>query len=214
MIKHYKEVEDTLNLNTYVESDLQIDWDTKRIIRNFPFEKEVSNDSFYFQNLRIGIDIDEVLSDFIGGYQDRFGYKPINNWHFTYKMEEQMKELNEDKSFWTGLRSRISHHEIPFIPTCYITRRIFPIEWTKEWIEKNNFPCVEVIHVPGSKVETAKRMELDYFIDDNIKNFQELNSSGIKTFLMDAPHNKQYNVNNHRIVHLADIIQKIENKEI
>jgi len=52
-------------------------------------------------------------------------------------------------------------------------------------------------------------MKLDFFIDDSIKNFQELNANSIKTFLMSAKHNLQYNVGNYRLNHLKEVVDKI-----
>ena len=179
------------------------------------FEKDFKEQlklKFLARKFDIGLDIDEVLADFIGGY-NRYAPGRITkenyNWHFSYGLKDILAELNDNRDFWTNLTPLISHMDIPFIPKCYITKRNFPVAWTEEWIEKNHFPCVPVIHVPDSKVAAYKEQQLDYYIDDSIKNFQELNSEGCKTFLMDAVHNKQFSVGEYRLYSLHDIINKI-----
>lgn len=168
--------------------------------------------NFYLKQYKIGLDVDEVLADFIGGYKEKYKdrlHKDIFNWYFSYSTTNIIQELKTDKEFWLGLKPRITYLEIPFIPKCYISKRNFPIEWTQEWLEMHHFPCMPVIHVEDDKTEAFKAQELDYFIDDSISNFQRLNANGCKTFLMDASHNKQFDVGNYRLSTLQDVIYKI-----
>ena len=79
----------------------------------------------------------------------------------------------------------------------------------ERWLEKNHFPCVPVIHVDGSKIEACKSMNVDIYVDDFIRNFQELNDAGITTFLMDCVHNRQYNVEDYRLDKLENLPEKI-----
>ena len=177
---------------------------------NFKEDFEQGHLKFYVGNHNIGLDLDEVLCNFVGRFKEYYPHiKHTDNWYFTYGMNYYMDKLNEDKEFWAGITPLISPEEIPFIPKCYVSKRTFPVDWTEEWIEKNKFPCVPVIHVNDSKVEACKSMKLDFFIDDSIKNFQELNANSIKTFLMSAKHNLQYNVGNYRLNHLKEVVDKI-----
>jgi len=171
--------------------------------------KENKNLLFYTSNYKVGLDIDECLADFIGAYQNTFGYQPVNSWYFSYKTMENLNGLKTNKEWWTNLRPLISPHEIPFMPHCYISKRNFPVEWTEEWLEKNGFPCVPVHHVESDKVEACKNLGVDYFIDDSILNFQRLNGAGVKTFLYDSVHNRQYDVGHYRLNNFRDLINKI-----
>ena len=69
-----------------------------------------------------------------------------------------------------------------FEPTCYITSRPVSTEITKQWIEKNGFPCVPIytVDVNHSKIQVAKEAGIEVFIDDKFENFVELNNAGIK----------------------------------
>lgn len=173
---------------------------------------EQQNLKFYLNQYQIGLDIDEVLADFIGGYKNLYKnsiHKHIINWYFSYEAVKNLTELKDNKEFWLGLEPKINNLELPFIPKCYISKRNFPVAWTEEWLEKNHFPCVPVIHVEDNKVDSFKEQGLDYFIDDSIMNFTRLNAAGCKTFLMDGPHNQQFDVGNYRISKLKDIFFKI-----
>lgn len=159
----------------------------------------------YLFEKKIGLDIDEVLADFTGAYCQRFQIsKEALHWNFDYKIKERMQELREDKEFWLNITPLIE--SIPFEPHCYITARPIPAEWTEEWLHKFNFPCSPVISQQESKVETAKKMEVDIFVDDRWQHFLELNKAGICTFLMDSPHNKKYNVGFKRIQSLKELV--------
>jgi len=133
---------------------------------NFKEDFEQGHLKFYFNDFSVGLDIDEVLANFVGRFKE---FHPTiqhtDNWYFTYGMNYYMAKLNEDKEFWTGITPLISPEEIPFIPKCYVSKRSFPVEWTEEWIEKNKFPCVPIIHVNDSKVEACRNIKLDFFIN-------------------------------------------------
>jgi len=170
-------------------------------------ENKVLN--FYTANHRIALDIDEVLADFINGYIERYGQRDITNWYFSYSTVSNLNVLKEDKDFWLNLKPRIKPEDLPFLPVGYVSKRNFPSSWTEEWIERNGFPCVPVIHVEDDKVHACKKLNTEYFIDDSLPNFQRLNAAGIKTFLQTGPHNKQYDVGVYRLLHPKDIIHKI-----
>jgi len=56
-----------------------------------------------------------------------------------------------------------------------------------------------------TKVNMAKTMDLDIFVDDKFDNFIELNTNGIFCHLMDAPHNRRYNVGHRRLMSIKDL---------
>ncbi len=164
---------------------------------------------FYKRNERIGLDIDEVCAKFLEGYSALRGkdYTNIKHFNFTYSMFEKISDAPE--SFWLNLNACFDPLKLNFIPTCYISRRSIPTRLTEEWLEKNHFPCMPVIHVTDSKVDACKKLNVDYYVDDYILNFQELNSNSITTFLMDCTNNRQYDVDPMRLMNINNLPQKI-----
>lgn len=164
----------------------------------------------YLSTPKIGLDIDEVICDWVGAWSEKFGYVIPENWHFSYENKEHFKsftpeELNE---FYFNIPPKIKPSDIPFEPHCYITSRSVPIELTEAWIQKNGFPTVPVYSVDfgKSKVDVAKQSGIDWFVDDRYDNFVELNNAGICTFLMDAYHNQRYDVGYKRIKSLKELV--------
>lgn len=160
----------------------------------------------YKKHPRIGLDIDEVLADFIGHYSTRYELPIAESWNFDPLIKKRIVDLADDKEFWLSMPVKTAMKDIPFEPVCYITSRKCPLEWTKEWLHKNGFANVPVYSSPGdSKAAIAKENRLDWFIDDRYSNFIDLNENGICCFLFDAPHNKRYNVGYKRIFSLKGL---------
>lgn len=162
----------------------------------------------YF-NKRIALDIDGVLADFNSAAKSKFNIsnEPYNwKYSYVYSKENFWKELSTDKDFWLNVPALFNGKDIPFEPVAYVTHRSIPKEWCEEWLEKNNFPCMPVYVVHGSKVETLKGLDIDYFVDDCYQNFTELNDNGIFTYLYDQQWNRKYNVGHRRIHSLKDLI--------
>lgn len=156
-----------------------------------------------FTNARIGLDIDEVICNFIPHYLKVQGLneKLPTHWNdFRFKKKELWDKIKDHKDFWCSIPALINGSELPFEPICYITSRMIPTEWTEEWLEKNDFPTAPILGLTnGSKVEAAKKMGVNIFVEDNYNHFVELNNNGIFTYLMSASHNLKYNVGNRRI---------------
>jgi 5'(3')-deoxyribonucleotidase len=160
----------------------------------------------YHRNPRIGLDIDEVLADFIGGYSAVYGIEKAESWDFDPKLPERLEELKDNKEFWMNLSVKTNPRDIPFEPICYITSRPCPKEWTVEWLHKNGFPCVPVhCTYKKSKVDIANECQLQWFVDDHYSNFVQLNEAKVFCFLFDAPHNQRYNVGFRRIKSLKEL---------
>ena len=163
----------------------------------------------YLEHPKIGLDIDEVLCGWTDGWTKKFGYPIPQNWHFFYNNKYHFSSFNEEelKDFYLNLPRLIEPLDIPFEPHCYITSRSIPVEWTKEWIQRNEFPTRPVYCVPfeASKVDIAKSAGIEVFVDDRFENFVELNNAGICTYLLTAPHNIRYNVGHKRINSLKEL---------
>lgn len=157
---------------------------------------------------KIGLDIDEVLADFVGHYNKKFNIETVaENWNFDPNIKERIEELSDDYEFWSSIPAKIDPSEIPFEPHVYITSRSCPTEWTAEWLEKNGFPTRPVYTVgqDRSKVDVALGAGIDWFVDDRFENFVSLNKAGICCFLWDAPHNQRYHVGHRRIKSFHDM---------
>lgn len=166
----------------------------------------------YLKYPRIGLDIDDVICDFVGGYMKKFNIDSMDFWNATYSFSDNISKLSQDEleDFYLNLSPKISPQDMPFEPVCYITSRAIPVELTKAWIEKNKFPCVPVFSLGfnASKVEIAQQQGVELFIDDRFDNFVALNKAGICTFLMDAAHNRRYDLGYKRIYTLNDLFRK------
>lgn len=153
----------------------------------------------YLHLPKIVLDIDEVVCGWAQGYTQYTG-KQIQStyWDSRYGFSKELGELAKDKAFWIGLPCI---RKPDFVPHAYVSSRSIPVEWTQEWLEKNELPCRPVHHVPfdSSKVEILKQIGTEYFIDDRFENFTEAMRAGICTFLMTANHNQHYDVGYRRI---------------
>lgn len=162
----------------------------------------------YLSIPKIGLDIDEVLADWVGHWCKFHGELIPEFWNFDRHIKDKFLTLQHDKNFWLSIPKKLEPSELPFEPHCYITSRSIPIEWTEEWLNINGFPGVPVYSVKfgESKVDVARKSGIEIFVDDRYENFVELNKAGICTFLYDAPHNQRYNVGHKRIKSLKELI--------
>lgn len=165
----------------------------------------------YLSTPVIATDVDDVICDFIEGWKEKFNITDVpSSWFFDREIRqrfEEMKSNNELDEFYLSLKPKISPSEIPFEPSAYITSRPVATEITEKWLDMHGFPAAPVytVGVDGSKVEIAKKIGVEVFVDDRFENFVELNKAGITTYLFDASHNQRYNVGNKRIKSLKDL---------
>jgi uncharacterized HAD superfamily protein len=186
-----------------------------RYVRAFP-EKDDRFIPFIMNHKRVGLDIDGVLADFSKAFCERIGVEDLGNksWYMSYRAKDPKiwELLVKDKNFWLGLEPLIDPDSLIFEPAVYVTARSIPKEWTEEWLERNGFPCNEVVVVEGnggvhgSKVQELKDREIDIFVDDHYDHFLNLNQSGIKCFLQDTYHNRRFPVGSLRIKHPNQVL--------
>lgn len=164
----------------------------------------------YLNPPKIGLDIDEVLCDWVSSWIRKFNHPLPKAWNFSYDNKENFESMSEKElnEFYLGLGRKINPCDIPFEPHCYITSRSVDVELTKQWLINNGFPARPVYSVGFgvSKIDVAKESGIDIFVDDRYENFVELNNAGICTFLMDAPHNQRYDVGFKRIKSLKELM--------
>jgi hypothetical protein len=162
----------------------------------------------YLVKKRIGLDIDEMLADFVGALMKEFPAiqnKPVywNDASLSFWFEQ----IKTDQEFWLSVEPKHNPLELPFEPVAYITSRTIDTETTQMWLNAHGFPKAPVYTVGHgmSKVQACKDAKVDIFVDDSYSNFVELNKAGICTFLMDATHNRRYNVGYKRIKSLKEL---------
>lgn len=137
--------------------------------------------------LKVGLDIDQVLAEFMETYLNRFG-EPKTDKEITINVH---RTLRLDKNFWETLPVL---NTINFIPELYCTKRVNPKIYTKRWLKANNFPDRPVFQMYaefGNKADMIKG-HVDVFIDDSIDNFIQMNLAGVPCLLFDSPYNKSW----------------------
>lgn len=160
---------------------------------------------------RIGLDIDEVIANWIDPWMKLWDIKDVpHTWFFDGKVGERFERMRKEgilEDFFLSLEPSVNPKEIPFEPWCYVTSRPISSEITTQWLRNNNFPIRPVYTVGHgeSKVKVIKEAGCDIFVDDRYDNFEELNRNGICCYLLDAPHNRRYDVGERRIKSLKEL---------
>lgn len=158
---------------------------------------------------RIGLDIDDVLADWVEPFTKLVGAPIPESWYFGFgNYIKQLSDRGFDYlNFMLTLPVKTKPQDIPFEPTVYITNRSnpdVPVEIAELWLKKNGFPQVKTIQTTD-KVAVAKTMNLDVFVDDKYDTFVAMNEAGILCYLFDAPHNRRFEVGFKRIRSLKEI---------
>ena len=137
--------------------------------------------------MRIGLDLDGTVDDFMNPYLERFG-KPKKDTEITKNVQQI---LSKDRNFWLNLP--VLRH-IDFIPELYCTKRVNPKQWTRKWLIEHGFPnrpIYQMYYQHGNKANMIKG-RVDVFVDDSISNFIKLNLSGVPCLLIDQPDNQEW----------------------
>lgn len=161
----------------------------------------------YLNTPKIGLDVDEVIADFVGAMMDRFPLMKTRSvyWNDPHILDNFVK-VKTDRKFWENIKPKNTN--LPFEPHCYITSRTIDKSVTEKWLKRHGFPSAPVYSVGHneSKVEIARKSGIEIFVDDRYENFVELNKAGVCTFLYDAPHNQRYDVGYKRIRSLSELV--------
>lgn len=155
---------------------------------------------------KVYLDLDGVVVDFETSFLEYFNlpdYSPTdwNDWRF----RENIHLIKDNNDFWLSCKPLIKPEDIVYPITGYCTSRACSNEVILEWLKKNSFPICEIINVGFDKTKVdALKGKCDIFLDDSIRNFMDLNSEGIKTYLMTRPHNKKYEVGHLRVNNISE----------
>lgn len=137
--------------------------------------------------LRVGLDIDDVLAEFMETYLERFG-SPKNDNEITWNV---FNVLRKDKYFWENLPII---NRINFVPELYCTKRVNNKQYTKNWLKNNGFPnrpVYQMYYQHGNKADMIKG-KVDVFVDDSVSNFIKMNLSGVPCLLLDKEYNQDW----------------------
>lgn len=140
------------------------------------------------KKLRIGLDVDNTISDFMSPYIKRFGINTDSE-----ITKNVFNILRYDKEFWMN----VPIINVPdFTPTLICSKRCHPKSWSKKFLADKigiptNIPFYQLLcqFMPKSKVLKGK---VDVYIDDSISNFIEINNAGIPCLLIHSKWNKDY----------------------
>jgi hypothetical protein len=149
---------------------------------------------------RTGIDIDDVLADFISAYCERFGVRKPNTWDFDPMFSVRYKELLDDEKFWTTLKPILTPKDLPFQPIAYITARpeVLYVATAKWLFETNNYPVAPIIFT-NDKLKACNDLGINRFVDDKVETFLNLNKNKVLCYLFDAFSNQYLDVGFKRI---------------
>lgn len=165
----------------------------------------------HFHNKRIGLDIDEVLADFLGAFKSKYPAfnRDIHSWHFDREIQykfEDMKLNGDLNDFYLNLKPLVKAEDLPFEPVCYITNRPVISEISTTWLDYHGFPHVPVI-TTKDKAKACVEYNLAIFVDDNFFNFKEINNNtNTVCYLYDQLHNRKFDVGYLRIKNLKEIL--------
>jgi len=120
------------------------------------------------------------------------------------------QRLRDDKEFWIGMEVI---EFLPFVPELYCTSRGFANaqEITRQWMVEKTIPLAP-IHCIGdregnraNKVPLLWAYDIDIFVEDDPKQWAEINRSGILCVSIDRPWNKSFDAGPFRIARLSEI---------
>jgi hypothetical protein len=153
----------------------------------------------------LGIDMDGCLYNFQGAVLEYFRlYKGYTGTYGEFWSKDKLKLSDADWEFLINI-DILYTSEMP-TPDCinflnyvkyrfniyYITARPLLVKLTTEqYMRRHNFPFRDNLIFEKDKVNTARRLKLDYFIDDSQENIAGL-SKVTNAILMAQPENRAY----------------------
>ena len=137
--------------------------------------------------LRIGLDLDDTLNEFMNPYLKRFGY-PKSDGEITKNVQ---RILIRDREWWINLPVK---NKINFIPELYCTKRVCNKNYSKTWLENNGYPNKPIYQIFCQRANKARYIKgiVDRFIDDSVSNFIQMNLAGLPCLLIASESNEKW----------------------
>lgn len=135
--------------------------------------------------IRIALDLDDTIFDFLGAYKETF---PGDNNLLNVNITRNVFLLRKNKKFWENLPLL----EIPnFEPTIYATKRINSKNYTRNCLSKYGLPIKPIYQIytqTDNKVRIIKG-HCDVLVDDSEFNCYQALKVGFPAILITRPHN-------------------------
>ena len=135
--------------------------------------------------IRIALDLDDTIFDFLGAYQEVF---PGERNMISSNITKNVFKLKKDKRFWENLPLL----EMPnFEPCIYATKRINSKVYTRNCLSRHGLPIkpiYQMVYQYGNKVNIIKG-HCDVLVDDSAFNCYQALKVGFPAILITRPHN-------------------------
>lgn len=135
--------------------------------------------------IRIAIDLDDTIFDFLGAYRQNFPGE-INMTE--PKITKNVLALRKNKDFWENLPLL----ELPnFEPCIYATKRINSKVYTRNCLIKHGLPIKPIYQIYTQKGNKANIIKghCDVLVDDSAFNCYQAMKVGFPAILITRPHN-------------------------
>lgn len=135
--------------------------------------------------IRIAIDLDDTIFDFLGAYRQNFPGE-INMTE--PKITKNVLALRKNKDFWENLPLL----ELPnFEPCIYATKRINSKVYTRNCLIRHGLPIKPIYQIYTQKGNKANIIKghCDVLIDDSAFNCYQAMKVGFPAILITRPHN-------------------------
>lgn len=159
--------------------------------------------------IRIALDLDDTVFDFLGAYRDVFpGEKNMQE----AKITKNVLSLRKDKHFWENLPLL----EMPnFEPCIYATKRINSKIYTRNCLTKYGLPVKPIYQIysqAGNKATIIKG-RCDVLVDDSAFNCYQAMRVGFPAILITRPHNVNsdypYRINRLDLEEILEVYKQI-----
>ena len=159
--------------------------------------------------IRIALDLDDTIFDFIGAYQEVF---PKEDDLLNINITKNVCKLKKNKGFWENLPLL----EMPnFEPCIYATKRINSKVYTRNCLMKYGLPIkpiYQMVYQYGNKVDIIKG-RCDVLVDDSAFNCFQALRVGFPAILITRPHNVNsdypYRVNKLDLDEILEVYRQI-----
>ena len=159
--------------------------------------------------IRIALDLDDTVFDFLGAYQEAF---PGERNMINSNIDKNVFSLRKNKKFWENLPLL----EMPnFEPCIYATKRINSKTYTRNCLSKHGLPIkpiYQIYYQQGNKASIIKG-HCDVLVDDSVFNCYQAMKVRFPAILITRPHNVHsdypYRVNKLDIEEIMEVYSRI-----
>lgn len=159
--------------------------------------------------IRIALDLDDTVFDFLGAYQEAF---PGERNMINSNIDKNVFSLRKNKKFWENLPLL----EMPnFEPCIYATKRINSKIYTRNCLSRYGLPIkpiYQIYYQQGNKANIIKG-HCDVLVDDSVFNCYQALKVGFPAILITRPHNVHsdypYRVNKLDIEEIMEVYSRI-----